>query len=83
MNKQEIYNTVYNYPTKNKEGYTPKEIEDLLKSFPTVDKDKFSATLGVHTVMIKDKEVVTYHNDIFYAIQAVLENRDLNAFEWD
>jgi len=33
--------------------------------------------------MKKEEGYITYHSDVFYAIIATLENRELNSFEVD
>lgn len=78
-----IYEHVYNYPTKHPKGFIGTEIEELLKSYPTVNKEKFFDALRGNTCMIFEGQIVTYHCDIAKAIECGLENRNLTAEEWD
>ena len=74
---------IYNYPTKYKEGFINEEIENLLKEFPNIHKDKFNNALHGNTCMMKEGKIISYHCDILSAIRCGLENRDLTIWEWD
>jgi hypothetical protein len=75
--------TVENFKTKSEYGFTSKETEELLKSFPNINMEKFNSALGCHTVMIIDGEIITYHCDIITAITCSVEDRDINISEFD
>jgi hypothetical protein len=64
-----IREKVYNFKTKNKEGFVQSEIDTLLKDYPNINMDKFNiALLGV-TCMIINDETVFYHCDIDMALR--------------
>jgi len=74
---------VYNYKTKNKEGFIHTEVLEILKLFPTTNKDKFFDALRGITCMMIGGEIVTYHCDIVTALNCGLENRNVTLSEWD
>ena len=75
--------TVFNYKTKYKEGFTKEEIDSLLKNYPDINMDKFEdALMGITCMMIDDRMIV-YHCDIDHAIKCGMENRRLTLLEWD
>ena len=78
-----IREKVYNYETKNKQGFVQSEIDDLLKDYPGINMDKFNSALMGITCMRIDGETVIYHCDIHQAIVCGIEGRDLNSLEWD
>lgn len=78
-----IKEKVYNFKTKNKEGFTNSEIKKLLKDFPEINMDKFNSALMGITCMRIDNETVIYHCDIESALHCGVDNRDLGSFEWD
>jgi hypothetical protein len=78
-----IRDKVNNYPTKHQEGFTGKEIKELLKEYPQVKEEDFFKAMGVHTAMFKDGESITYHCDIELALRCVVERREPKVFEWD
>lgn len=78
-----IKEKVYSFKTKYKEGFTNKEIEELLKDFPDINKDKFNNALRGITCMVMNKEIITYHCDIELAIRCGTENRNPKSYEWD
>ena len=63
-----ISETVNNYPTKYKEGFTPSEIDELLKQYP-IDMDKFNDAMMGHTGSIIDGDFIMYHCDVEMAIK--------------
>lgn len=86
MTKKEIKkleDKIFNYKTKYKHGFTTEEQEELLKTFPHIDRKVFNEAMGVHTVIEVNKEILTYHIDIYRAILCGLENRELRIEEWD
>jgi len=74
---------VYNYKTKYKEGFTNKEILEILKMFPNLDLEKFYDALDGITCMVKGNDVITYHHDILTALVCGAEKRGLRPYEWD
>jgi len=78
-----ISERVNNYQTKYEEGFTPSEIDELLKEYPKIDMNKFNeATSGVTGMMI-DGEFVTFHCDIVLAIKCGMEKRNVRGYEMD
>ena len=78
-----IEKIVKEFPTKNKEGFTAKEQEELLKLFPGINKEKYDNALwGVTCIMVED-EIVIYHCDIITALRCGTENRNIRYYEWD
>ena len=74
---------VYNFPTKNKEGFTDSEIDELLSKFDNLNVGKFQDALRGITCMVIDNELVIYHCDILTALYCGLENRDMYSYEMD
>lgn len=74
---------VYNYPTKYKEGFVYSEIEELLKGYPNINRDKFFDALMGITAVVKDEQTVIYRTDIYKALLCGIEKRDLRNYEWD
>lgn len=84
MNETEnIREKVYNFKTKNKQGFVKTEIDTLLKDYPDINMDKFNDALMGITVMMVNKEMVIFHCDIEKALRCGIENRGLYAEEWD
>ena len=81
--REKIYNTVYKFPTKYKEGFVKSEIETVLKEFPSVNMEKFDNALMGITCQMKEGELVIYHCDIEHALRAGIENRELYGYEFD
>lgn len=78
-----IRKKVYNFKTKNKEGFIQSEIDTLLKDYPNININKFNdALMGITCMMVND-EIVTYHSDIEKALRCGVENRNLRSWEWD
>lgn len=78
-----LKNLVYNYKTAHKEGFTKREIEELISRFPRLNKEKFNKAFYGNTCMIKNGEIITYHIDVLTALRCGLENRDVNSLEFD
>ena len=80
---ENIKEKVYNFKTKNKQGFIQSEIDTLLKDYPGINMDKFNnAVMGV-TCMVINGEITTYHCDIEKALRCGIENRKLRSWEWD
>ena len=80
---ENIREKVYNFKTKNKEGFVQSEIDMLLKDYPDINRDKFNSALRGITCMMVDNETVIYHCDIEKALRCGIENRNLRTWEWD
>lgn len=79
----DIRKKVYNYPTKNKEGFIQSEVKALLKEFPNVDMKNFNDALMGNTCMMNGKDIIMYHCDIYKALICGIEKRGLTQAEWD
>ncbi len=71
------------FPTKNKEGFTPAEVKEILKKFKNINMEKFEEALMCNTGLLKDGVPITYQVDIEKALRCGVENRSLTAEEWD
>lgn len=60
---------VYNFETKHKEGFVNRELEDLLKLLPGINREKFIKSFICNTCMIIDNEIIHYHEDVYYALK--------------
>jgi len=78
----DIEKIVYEYPTKNQEGFIYTEIKQLLTEH-NLDEEVFYEALGVNTCMVIDGQTVIYHCDIAKAFCCVVEDRDQTFEEWD
>ena len=81
---KKLEDRVYNYPTKNKQGFILEEKEELLSHYKGINTDKFYDALMGNTCMVSPEgQTIMYHCDIFKALVCGLENRHLTAEEWD
>ena len=80
---ENIREKIYNFKTKNKEGFVQSEIDMLLKDYPDINLDKLNSALRGITCMMVDNETVIYHCDIEKALCCGIENRNLRTWEWD
>ncbi len=83
MNRKDIRDKVYNYPTKHKQGFISSEIDELLKDFPDIDMDKFNLAFMGNTCMLIDDDSINYHCDVEKALYCGVEKRELKQSEWD
>ena len=76
---------VYNFKTKNKQGFIDAEQRELLNRFPGINEKKYNEAIGVVTceMDLELKQFIIYHDDIFTALLCVLEDREISRFEWD
>jgi len=82
LTSKNVENFIYEYPTKNKEGFVGSEIKFILDKYK-IDEDKFFEALGVNTCMMIGGEFVTYHCDILKGLRCVIEKREQTFEEWD
>lgn len=84
INFKELKDKVYNYPTKHFEGFLEEELKQLLqKEFPKIKLEDYHSKLGVHTAMLKEDGIITYHSDVILGITCCLENREISLLEFD
>lgn len=81
--RKKVYNLIYNFKTKHKEGFVKDEIEVLLQEFPNINLDKFYDALRGITVIKVKTEMIFFRDDIEKALNCSLENRNLKSWEWD
>jgi len=75
---------IYNFKTRNKEGFVQSEIDQLLTKFPDINMDKFNNALnGITCIMDDIGDLVIYHVDVLHALQCGIDDRELEFFEWD
>jgi hypothetical protein len=80
---KKLEDLVYNYKTKNKEGFLFTEEKELLKQFPNINMDKYFDVLKGITCVMDGENIVTYHCDILNALVCGLENRKQTIEEFD
>jgi len=80
---KKLEDLVYNYPTKNKEGFVWEEQNKLLEQFPDINIDKFNDVLTGITCIMAEGQLVIYHCDILQALVCGIEGRDQTIEEWD
>ena len=78
-----LKDTIYNYKTKYPQGFTEEEIQEVLKTLPPINIDKYNNAMMGNTCMRIEGEIINYHIDVYKAILCGLENRDLHLHEWD
>lgn len=78
-----IKDKVKNFKTESDWGFTKEEIEELLKDFPNINREKFNDALGGITVMLINGKIRIYPCDIEKALYCGIENRELTNSEWD
>lgn len=81
--QQEVYDRVYNYPTRNEMGFIREEYMKLLGEYPNINMEKFWDALNGITCINIDGETVIFHRDIFLAIVCGVEDRLPSSWEWD
>ena len=81
--KKSVFDIVYNYPTKYREGFTKSEIEEVLKNFPNLNREFYNNALFGTTCMMIDNEMITYHCDIENAIICGLKGTNIGGIKWD
>lgn len=73
MTAKEIEDLVYNHPTKNKHGFSSKEMEDLLSEIEGLDIRKYNEALtGITCMMDEEDGIIVYPVDVVNGIRAGL-----------
>lgn len=80
---KELEKAVYERKTTYPEGFTGDEVDAIFKEYPKLNTAKADSCLTGITGIMKDGQFITYHCDVFKALQCGLENRDLKEWEWD
>ncbi len=80
---QELYDMVYGWKTKYKEGFMPDELKEITDQFPQMDMDKYEDAMMGNTCSVHEGRFCMYHTDVYKAIRCGLEKRDLKVGEWD
>lgn len=78
-----ISERVYAFKTKYEQGFTNREIAELLVSYPEINMDAYHEGIGIHTAMMIDDEIITYHSDVILGIRCGVENRKPTHWEFD
>ena len=71
------------FETKHEQGFTPTELEQLLKQFPKLNRRKFDDAMNGCTGLILDGDFVLYHHDIIKAIEFGNSGITFRIYEWD
>ena len=79
---EKLQKKIFNYKTKYVEGFIQSEIEHLLEEL-NINERRFKKALGVNTCMMRDGDIIVYHNDILKGVVCAIENREQNSLEWD
>jgi hypothetical protein len=74
---------VNSFKTKYEKGFTPSELEELLKQFPKLNRPQFNDAMNGCTGLIIDGDFVLYHYDIIKAIDVGTRGFNLRIYEWD
>jgi hypothetical protein len=81
---KKLEDLVYNYPTKNKEGFINEEQQVLIAMFPEMNMDKYwGAQNHITCMMDENGKFIIYHCDVLLSLRCGLENRDVTIAEWD
>jgi len=80
---ENIKNYVDRFETKYEEGFTNSEIKQVIKAFPRMNKKYFFAALDGITCIVKDGNIITYHDDIEKALRCATEDRKQSWYEFD
>ena len=81
--KQDISDAVCNFKTSSKLGFTMVEIQILLLKYPNINNEKFTSAMSGNTCGMENGIIRNYTIDVYHAIIAGLENRELTIDEWD
>lgn len=78
---ENIKNYVDRFETKYEEGFTDEEIRQVVKAFPRMNKKYFFNALNGITCVVKDGNVLTYHDDIENALNTATADRKQTWYE--
>ena len=85
--EKEIYDFIYNYPTNQKSGFLPDEIDFVLRKYkdlyPHFDMDKWDDSMMGNTCGMYKGKFVIYHCDILHGLYCGIEGRGMTIDEWD
>ena len=81
--KDNIWEQVESFDTKNVEGFTQAEMNIILQKYPNINMKKFNVAMKGNTCMMMDNEIITYPCDFVTALCCGLENRDVSSAEFD
>jgi len=82
--KFDIHKYVYDYKTKNKYGFNPIELEDLIKKFPfEIDQEKYDIAMMGNTCMMEKNMLIIYPCDVVTALTCGSEGRNMHWWEFD
>lgn len=70
-----ITERVKTYPTKHEEGFTPSEIDELLKEYPNINMKKFNEATSCLTGIMIEGEFITFHCDVELAIKRSVKKK--------
>lgn len=79
----ELRELVYRWPTRNKIGFMPDELEAIKNKFPQINEETFNMAMFGNTCAAIDGQHCMYHHDVLTALRCGLENRDMKFEEWD
>lgn len=81
-----LYDYVYNYPTVNKQGFTPTELNELIDNIKTLftwNQDKYDDAMMGNTCMLIDDKIISYHCDVYTGVRCAVENDKIKLSEFD
>ena len=81
-----LYDYVYDFKTKYKEGFIPEELDTILLHFLglyDLEMHYYNLAMRGNTCLIRKEGFVIYHTDVYHSLLAGIENRRLNLEEWD
>lgn len=81
--KEEISKVVEDYPTRYKEGFMPDELQILIDLYPNLNMKYYDDAMMGNTCTMHDDKFCIYHIDVYHALLAGLEERNLKIDEWD
>jgi len=61
---------INSYPTKNKQGFTPSELQDFYNLFEEeeIDRKKWDNSMFCNGALSINGEIVTFHEDVYWAL---------------
>lgn len=84
---KDVEEYIYDFPTKHKEGFTDGEVDHVQKLFtgmyPSFNSESYNKAFYGNTCMLKGRDRISYHCDVYHAVLCGIENRDLKPSEFD